>query len=257
MYKSLFLLFTATLLFACGQDNHGNSENLSDSSVEFENIAKEFEVKYKGALKNMMHDGDISLKAKLSDFENEPYFYALGAFENLKGEIQIFDGVPWNTTVVDSSIVFDRTYDKNATLLVYASVSEWDEVPVPADITNLDELEAFIEESAGNSSIDMEKPFPFLIEGSIGSLDWHVIDWVEGDTVHTHEKHKTSGLNGKLSNEPVNILGFYSNKHHRIFTHHSTNIHMHFKTEDGRLAGHVDDLFPGEGMVLKLPNTPD
>lgn len=28
---------------------------------------------------------------------------------------------------------------------------------------------------------------------------------------------------------------------------------MHFKTKDGSIAGHLDDLVLGEEMVLKLP----
>ena len=39
-----------------------------------------------------MHKGDISGKADMSDFENYKHLYAIGALENLKGEIQIIDG---------------------------------------------------------------------------------------------------------------------------------------------------------------------
>lgn len=40
---------------------------------------------------------------------------------------------------------------------------------------------------------------------------------------------------------------------YRVFTHRTTNVHMHFKTKDKSLAGHIDDLKPGENMMLKLP----
>jgi acetolactate decarboxylase len=49
------------------------------------------------------------------------------------------------------------------------------------------------------------------------------------------------------------MLGFYSNAHHAIFTHHMTNMHIHVKTTDNKIAGHVDDLTLGKGMILKLP----
>jgi acetolactate decarboxylase len=49
------------------------------------------------------------------------------------------------------------------------------------------------------------------------------------------------------------ILGFYSIKHHAIFTHHSTNSHMHYLDGKSGLSGHVDDLVLGENVILRLP----
>ena len=51
------------------------------------------------------------------------------------------------------------------------------------------------------------------------------------------------------------MLGFYSNSHHAIFTHHTTNMHIHVKTVDNKIAGHVDGLTLEKGMTLKLPDT--
>ena len=87
------------------------------------------------------------------------------------------------------------------------------------------------------------------------SFDWHVINWKDGDTEHSHEKHINSGLNGTIENRQVEMLGFYSDSHHAIFTHHTTNMHIHVKTVDTKIAGHVDGLTLGKGMVLKLPGT--
>ena len=99
----------------------------------------------------------------------------------------------------------------------------------------------------------MDEPFPFLIEGSAKSFDWHVVDWKTGEMEHTHEKHKTSGLYGTLQDKQIEMLGFYSNTHHTIFTHRTTNLHIHVKTTDEEVAGHVDDFILGKGMTLKLP----
>lgn len=212
-------------------------------------------VEYHGALRVMMHQGDISARADLSDVQKLENLYGLGAFENLKGEIQIFGGKPYHTTVDadKNELRFDRTFSGRAALFVYAEVEEWQPIQIPGSVSDYEELEKFIFESAEKKEIDTDSPFPFLVVGEAKSLDWHVIDWPEGDTEHTHEKHKTSGLYGTLNNRAVHILGFYSNSHHGIFTHHSTNMHLHFKTEDGKLAGHLDDLIPGNKMILKLP----
>lgn len=200
-----------------------------------------------------MHKGDISSKVELKDFENIQHFYALGATENLKGEIQIFDSKPYNTSVVDSTLAFDNSFSKKATLLVYASVDKWKSFKVPEKIVTYKELDLYINQTAKDNQINVDEPFPFLLEGKPKYIDWHVINWKDGDTEHTHEKHVNSGLNGKLNNKQVEMLGFYSVSHHAIFTHHATNMHIHLKTVDNKLAGHIDDLNLEKGMILKLP----
>ncbi|MFK8011290.1 MAG: acetolactate decarboxylase [Marinicellaceae bacterium] len=241
--KHLTILLAITSITSCGKVN---KETIKPQ-------ANEFQVEYSGALKNMMHKGDITAKADLKDFEGFKHFYALGAFENLKGEIQIFDSKPFNTQVNQNSLEFDKTYNKKATLLVYARVNKWQSLNIPDHVVTKPQLEKFIEQKAKQKHINIDEPFPFLIEGTIRSFDWHVINWKQGDTDHSHKKHINSGLNGTIENTEVELLGFYSNSHHAVFTHHSTNVHIHVKTADNKIAGHVDDLKLAEGMVLKLP----
>lgn len=241
MKKVFLLLYIALALLSC---NQLKSTFNSSNSIE---------VKYAGALKNMMHKGDISAQANLNDLKNSHHLYALGALENLKGEIQIFDSQPFNSIVDNKKLLFDSTYNKKATLLVYASVPKWDVFEIPDDIITDEHLEKYIEQTASTNGIDINAPFPFLLEGTPASFDWHVIDWKEGDMEHSHEKHIRSGLYGTIKEEPVEMLGFYSNAHHAIFTHHSTNMHIHVRVKDGEVAGHVDELTLEKGMILKLP----
>lgn len=212
-----------------------------------------FEVKYKGALKNMMHKHDISAKCSLSEIADKDNIYALGALENLQGEIQIFDSKPFNSTGNDDEIEISDSYDNKASLLVYAQVSEWVEIKISNKVLSYEQLEIFIAEQAEKVGIDVEKPFPFLIGGTPESIDWHIIKWVIGDNEHSHQKHIESGPHGTLEKTEMDILGFYSDKHHAIFTHHTTNMHLHFKTNDGKIAGHLDGMKLGQNMVLKLP----
>jgi alpha-acetolactate decarboxylase len=209
------------------------------------------EVKYYGALKTMM-SGNIQSVISLDSLSNKKNLYALGAMENLKGEIQIFNSKPSNSSVLDSSLQIKNSYNIKAALLVSAEVKEWNTIEI-SNMTTKNDLENTLFEIAKTNGINTEKPFPFLLEGTLASLDWHVINWKEGDTVHNHKKHKEAGLFGNLRNIPVQILGFYSTKHKTVFTHHSTNMHLHFKTNDHEIAGHVDDLQLGNKMILKLP----
>lgn len=242
--KYTLLLLVAFLFSSCVS----SKKDVTDKDVN------KFKVKYYGALKNMMHKGDISAKADLKDFETTENFYALGAIENLKGEIQILDSKPFNTIVVDDTLNFDKSFNKKATLLVYASVSKWKSFNIPNTIETYEQLESYIEQTAEENQIKIDEPFPFLIEGAPKSFDWHVINWKDGDMEHSHEKHISSGLNGTIENEQVEMLGFYSDSHHAIFTHHTTNMHIHVKTADNKIAGHLDGLILGEGMTLKLPD---
>ena len=210
------------------------------------------QVQYSGALRNIM-GGSIERTLSLDTLAEMDNLYALGAIENLKGEIQIFDGVASNSSVQDSTVGISNSFKIGAALLVYAQVEDWESFTLSSSVKSKTELEIEIAKLAKEYGIDSEKPFPFLIEGSAASLTWHVIDWKDGDTVHTHKKHQESGPNGIIENKTVEILGFYSTKHKAVFTHHTTFMHMHFKTKDSSIAGHLDDLVLGKGMVLKLP----
>jgi len=215
--------------------------------------ATDIEVGYAGALKNFMFKGDISSKFSLSELKGKEHIYALGAVENLKGEIQIFDGTPLVTFSESDEIAFDKTFNKNAALIVYAQVPKWTGAKIPSEINTRSQLENHIQESAIENGLNIDKPFPFLITGKINFIDWHIINWKQGDMEHSHSKHIKSGPNGKLEGSEVVVLGFYSNKHKAIFTHHSTYLHMHFKTKDNKLAGHIDDMQLGQNMFLQLP----
>ena len=200
-----------------------------------------------------MHKGDISSKFELKKLESQSHVYALGAMENLKGEIQIFNSESYNSFMKGDSVAMDKSFTKKATLMVYSIVEHWNSFKIPNSIQTSNELEVFIAKKAHENGLDSTKPFAFLVSGLFTSLDWHVINWKEGDTEHSHDKHINSGGHGTLKNIHADLLGFYSNAHHRIFTHHSTNMHIHFKSKNQALAGHVDDLLLGKNLVLLLP----
>jgi len=232
--RTNILLFTFLILFSCGKTVDTNK------------------VFYSGALKNFMHKGDISAKIDLKDIESIPHLYAIGAAENLKGEIIIINGQPIISKDIDDQLILDRSFDHKASLLVYAGVENWNSVDIPDHILTMEELEHYVDQIAAEKGINTEEPFPFLVEGKVASVDWHVIDWDENDNVHTHEKHVNSGLNGTLTNVDVSILGFYSKHHHTIFTHHTTNMHLHVVANNNQIAGHLDNVVLSSGMILKL-----
>ncbi len=225
------------------------------ASIFPESALSQTEVQYFGSLRGIMHQGDLSAKANLEDFKNTENIYTIGAFEDLKGEILIINGKSYSTRADNGEVVFAEPFKGSTALLVSASVKSWTEkMPIAGTISDAEQLQSAIEQVATEYGMDTTKPFPFLIEGTFEELIWHVIDWPEDDPVHTHEKHQTAGPHGVLANQKVTILGFYSDSHHGIFTHHASNIHMHFVTEGQSLAGHVDGLKNGTGLAIKLPS---
>ena len=88
MFKIMKFVFYSLLIFFIV------AFNSKKRSINYDEV--NYKVEYKGALKNMMHKGDISAKADLKEIENLEHIYALGALENLKGEIQIIDSKPFN-----------------------------------------------------------------------------------------------------------------------------------------------------------------
>lgn len=247
MKRIIFFISIVFLFLSCDNEVYQPEQNQTNSSFI------QVEVKFKGALKNMMQNGDISSKVSLNDFANIKNFYAIGACENLKGEIQIIDSKPFNSFVQNGKVELDQTFKKNATLLVYAQVPEWIETTIPEDVVTYQDFEKFLAQKAKEFGYNVEKPIPFQIKGNAQKVDWHVIDWEDGDTEHSHEKHINSGINGSFENEYVLLLGFFSKHHQTIFTHHSNFTHIHVLNIEKQIAGHVDDMLLGDQMVLLLP----
>ncbi|MCW9036377.1 acetolactate decarboxylase [Altibacter sp.] len=241
MNRILTLALILCLLQSCDNKTASQKDESIDTSVQ-----------YSGALQQVMHgrmEGTIALK----ELENKPHLYALGAVENLQGEIQVFDGKPLLSKRTDEMVTLTESFDTSAALLVYTQVPEWQSVAVASMIRSQGQFEMFLIQEAKKAGIDVSKPFPFLLTGTVARLDWHIVNWDINNTQHTEENHLRYGLNGVLSNGDVEIIGFYSKDHQGVFTHMKENTHMHFKTDNVSLAGHVDRIFLGNNMILKLP----
>jgi len=232
--KKLVLTIITLIVISCGQT--------TDHAV----------VHHSGALMNIM-SGNLQETVSLDSLSRKRNLFALGAVKDLKGEIQIFNSKPLISSKENGEVAMNNYYSNKAALLVWTQVEEWESISIPSEVKSKKDLEAFVKLKADSLNLPKDEPFPFLLEGNFSQIDWHVIYWPEGDKVHTHKKHKEAGLNGRLENENATVLGFYSEKHKAVFTHHSTFMHMHFKNQSETLAGHVDDLELGGNTVLKLP----
>ena len=80
------------------------------------------EVNNSGALRTIM-SGDVSSAISLDSLQSKEHLFALGAMENLKGEIQIFDGNPSNSSVVNDSIKITDTYNQDKNIKIDSNES--------------------------------------------------------------------------------------------------------------------------------------
>ena len=216
--------------------------------------AEQADVQVHGALREIMHQGNLSSRISLEKLESGEDLYGLGAIADLKGEILIIGGQILVANAIKGEVVVYQATDQGAALLVTTRVSKWQSHNLPDQVRTLPELEAFLKTASANAGLNPSKPFPFMIEGTVAEAHWHVINWPTGDKNHSHMKHKTSGANGVMKSQKVTILGFHSTDHKGVFTHHTRDVHMHIATVDQNLVAHVDDLIILPGAKLMLPN---
>jgi len=66
------------------------------------------------------------------------------------------------------------------------------------------------------------------------------------------DNHKQFAFTKSEQDQDVILLGFYSDKHHSIFTHHSTNIHVHVLNKKTGTAGHLDNIELDNALTIHL-----
>jgi acetolactate decarboxylase len=191
------------------------------------------EVKWSGAMKNVMKKGELFGTIHLDTISNKKHLYGIGPIEYLTGEITIFDSKSYVSRVNADS------YDVKAPFFVYANVENWTSIEVPKRVIDLTSLEEFLT-SLPNSD---KKPFAFKMEAEVAETDIHVVNLPKHiKTVSSHEEAHQGQVNYLLKDRKVNLIGFYSAHHHAIFTHHSSNLHIHLITEDEKDMGHVESI---------------
>ncbi len=209
------------------------------------------EVKVVGALRNIMIDGDLSAHINLETLD-KTHLYGLGPVAGLKGELIIIDGKVYSTYIEGGDLVSQQNKTSLAAMLVYSKVEKWKEISIPSTVKNYIGLEKLVKETAQKNGYNIKKPFAFKIKASPKRITFHVIDWKPG-TEHTMDNHKQFAYSGTFSKEQMLLLGFYSPHHKSIFTHHTTNMHVHILEEKSGTVGHLDDIQIDGTITIFLP----
>jgi len=210
-------------------------------------------VRWTGAQREVL-DGDLRGHGELETLSTAAHLYALGPLEGLRGEVSIFDSVPSIARIETDRVVTAVSWSARACFLVWAEVPEWSERapdPVPADLDGVEREAVTLAREVG---FDPSRPLPFRIRGTAVEATIHVLDKRDG-LPHNPERHEQAKVRWILEHTPVELIGFYSREHRGIFTPKESNVHVHLRTEDGQISGHLETirLAPGTRVAIPAP----
>lgn len=211
--------------------------------------ARAYEVKWVGEMHKVMMMGEDQGIISLASLKNRPNLYALGPVEGLNGEITVFNSQPSIATIRDGKPVVENTSNVQAPLLVYAQVAKWSEIAIPARVQTAGDLSTFVESSARQAGLDMSAPIPFRVTAHMLEIQMHIVNR-QGRDAKGKEAHEAIEVKIPLTHAMVELIGFWSDKHGGVFTHMGETTHIHGRTTDGKISGHVDSFKIASGQLL-------
>lgn len=211
-----------------------------------------FTVEWVGELRTVHLNGDARPRVHLRRVEPLDGGFAIGPLAGLRGEITVVDGEAYVARVDEAGEHVEHGFDHDAPFLVFGQVGAWKALPVPEAVQDVATLEDWLSGAAEAAGLAGDGVFPFKIETSTSTVEYHVISNTEpGDRVT--RPHRELMRFFTLDAEPATILGVYSEGHGGVFTHHGQATHLHVVGGDGRRSGHVDTLSLGSDSVAYLP----
>ena len=215
-------------------------------------FAQNPDVKSAGEFRKIMLDADLSTKIRLDTLPRANLF-AIGVVDSLQGEISIVNGKALVSSIKDTYIKTDTSFNHGAAMLVYSYVKNWKVVMIEQEIKGLAELELLIKRLASENGIDATRPFPFMAKTWVKNMSYQVIDWQSG-IVHTSDTHSQFAHELWHSGSTVMLAGFYSENHKGIFTSYNSKINVHAITSDPMMAGHLETIETFGKVAIYFPD---
>ena len=208
-------------------------------------------VRWAGAQRDVL-GGDISGHVDLAELAAFPDLYGLGPLEGVRGEVTIVHGVPSIARIDQARVVTTEAWNVRACFLVWAQVPAWQTRGQEDIAVDLDGVEHIVVTLAREQGIDVSRPFPFFVHGVASDAVLHVLDKRDG-LPHTALRHEHAKVRQRLSEIPVELIGFHSHNHHGVFTPKDSNVHAHARTADRSVSGHVETIRFTLGARIAVP----
>lgn len=188
-------------------------------------------------------------------------FFAVGALEKLQGEITIIDSEAIVTSVsADGGLKArsDEASKLQATLLVGGEVPNWKSVEIPNELSG-EYLESFILLHAERLGVQIDRPFPFLIEGAFSQVRLHVIHGACPVHARTRNKPIPPGkqpFEYEFDQLDGQLFGIFARNAAGKLTHPGTSMHAHMVYSDDssqQVTGHLEAFHVDASSTLRLP----
>ena len=189
----------------------------------------------------------VSLE-RLHGLEN---LYAIGSLEARPGEVSIFDSVPFISEVWEPTEAIDSNRVYRAEFLVYAIVERWHRITIWKRVNGEGELAAALLPRAVVQGINVDEPFPFLLYGHAARAAGRLFCAPD----HQHDRNLSEKAKSRFSieKESIEIIGFYSINHRGVVTPRDSSFHMHVRTMDNRISGHLESVQWDQGFTVQFP----
>jgi acetolactate decarboxylase len=216
-------------------------------------FTQETQVKYSGKMSKIGQEKRVDAAIMVDSIKGQ-HLYAIGPVENLLGEILVWDSKPFVAAITEDKKPYLQKNVKSlkAIFLVYADISQWDTILLSDKISSLTDLEKTITKAAYRHGTDTTTAFPFLIFGKVKEGSGHIMYKNSSVKEITPATLKDANHKNSFSNQYAQMLGFYSQQHQTIFTHHDSFLHIHYRMANKYQAGHLDIASFDETEPVKL-----
>ena len=206
----------------------------------------------KGTMRAVMREGKLGPVIS-TDTLIQTNLYGFGPMAYLRGELLVMDGKVFESTVINKGQMQVKEVSKaTAPFFGYAHIAGWQSVTMPDSISNLITLENYLNETIGAANPN-HNTF-FKLKAKVKKATIHLVNLPKGTKVSSPEQAHKGLVQYPITNQEVEILGFYSQQHQTIFTHHDTNLHLHLITADRKTMGHLETItFAPKQVQLFFP----
>ncbi len=185
--------------------------------------------------------------------------YGIGMPQGLDQEILVLRGTAYTSSFNNFQYETSKITDLDMAFFVFANVPRWQEITVPENIRDFNDLETFVDQESRKAGFDPERGFPFRLVAKIKALHWFVVGGMGNLEPTPLKSFLRQRVLGGLENRTIEAFGTYAKDLVGIASAPSTSMHLHFVTIDQKpfFMGHIDnDVLLDVGAKLYLPIQP-